>query len=257
MLPTRCSCTGGTPAAAEPPAASPLRKDSRQSFEPRVWRIFFQFLRRWRCRRPWRIGLPDSVPGLKYGAGRHYFLHDVRPASVARPTGYPPPTILPKTVRSGSLPKQFLGTAIGQAETGHHLVVNRQGVCRWVKRLIRQGIVRRLTNPMFPATGSRITPAILSPRASNSIRQPGCRYGAARVYRWCNRRELRGCSERRASGRSIRPDEQRIHVAVITTGELHNEVPAGEPASQADGAHGRLVPLTKTTAPSQWMARHR
>ena len=35
-------------------------------------------------------------------------------------------------------------------------------------------------------------------------------------------------------------DQQRVAVAVVVAGELHDRVAAGEPAGHADGAHGRL-----------------
>ena len=43
------------------------------------------------------------------------------------PTGKPPPTILPSTVRSGFCLQQLLGAAVGQPEAGHHFVVDQQG----------------------------------------------------------------------------------------------------------------------------------
>ena len=70
-------------------------------------------------------GLPESVPAWKTGpAGMTFFMMSARPPYA--PTGKPPPTILPSTVRSGVSPKQLLRPAVGQAEAGHHLVVDQQ-----------------------------------------------------------------------------------------------------------------------------------
>ena len=98
------------------------------------------------------------------------------------------------------------------------------------------------TTPMFAATGSTMTTAICPSRSAKTVdggveivegRGDGVASGALR-----HPRRGRDPQRGQAAARALR--QQRVGVAVVAAGELHDQVTAREAARQAHGAHGCL-----------------
>ena len=76
---------------------------------------------------------------------------------------------------SGFMPCKLLGAAERESESGHHFVVDEQRavLLREAAEFGRGTPASESTRPMLPTTGSRMTPAILSPVALERLLQGG------------------------------------------------------------------------------------
>ena len=117
---------------------------------------------------------------------------------------------------------------------------------------------RRLgtTTPMLPTTGSRITPAILSPCAANACFQlrDVVVFQHERIARR-PRRNARRIRHRERRRRAARRHQQAIDVAMVVAGEFDDQIATGVTARQADRAHRRLGP--RIHEPHHLDRRHR
>ena len=113
------------------------------------------------------------------------------------------------------------------------------------------------TTPMFAATGSTMTAAIVSPCSAKTF--PSASTSLKRHRERVARRTLgharrAGDPERRhAAPRTLR--EQRVRVPVVAALELHDEIAPGETSCQTDRAHRRFGPARDE--PDHLDRRHR
>ena len=155
-----------------------------------------------------------------------------RPPNAA--SGRPPPTILPRSVRSGSDAVALLRAAARDAEARDHLVEDEQRAGRVAERAQRLEEARLGgTTPMFPATGSTMIAASLAvlgdgrgDRVDVVVRHDD------RVVRATPpaRRALAGMPSVATPEPAL--DEQRVGVAVVAAGELEDPVARRERRGQ-------------------------
>ena len=177
------------------------------------------------------------------------------------PTGNPPPTILPRIVRSGRHAVELLGAATGHPEAGHHLVEDR--AAHRAASASRRSASRKPgaggTHPMLPATGSTmIARDALAVRSRRPRRRRRGRCTAATSVSAVTPVGTPGVD---GMPRVVAPDpaldEQRVDVAVVAPRELDDPVAAGGARASAERAHGGLGAGVDTCAPSRWTGRRR
>ena len=177
-------------------------------------------------------GFPDSVPAWYTGpSGASAAMTSARPPKA--PMGRPPPMTLPKQREVGRDAETLLAprptprrnpvitsSKISSAPTRSH-------AARSPSRKPGAGGTR----PMLAATGSTIThgDVVVERRARRCTAPRRCRPRRVAVTPAEPDRPERGHAA--AAG-----GQQRVAVAVVVAGELHDASPAGEAAGQADGA---------------------
>ena len=182
-----------------------------------------------------RQRVPGQRAGLVHGPERRQHAHDVGPAA-ERADRQAAADHLAEAGEVGADAEQLLGAAAGDAEAGDHLVEDQQraDAVALGPQALRGTRAPAATRPMLAATGSTITQATSSSSSGTTL------YGATTVSATASSvtpAEPRQ-PERRHAAAAL--GEQRVAVAVVVAGELHDLRPAGEAAGHADGRHGRL-----------------
>ena len=167
-----------------------------------------------------------------------------RPPNAA--AGNPPPMTLPKVNRSGG-PDAYGPSSPYHPEGEHRNPVITSSLttsapCSWAMR--RSPSVNPSTGgttPMLPAAASVMTQAI----SGTSGREGGLDGGQVVVGQHDRlggrgRRHARAVRQPEGRDAGAGRREQRVDVAVVAAGELHDDRPPGEPAGQPDRGHRRL-----------------
>ena len=179
--------------------------------------------------------------GLVDRAGRSHELHEVSPATV-RADRHPPADDLAERREIGSDPEAGLGTAGTYPEAGDHLIEDEHGAVR----------TSRLAKMLKEARRRRDDPDVRRDRLHDHGRDPTlvlverARHGTRVVVRQddgLGRRGLRhpGTARDRVGHHArARLDEEPIGMAVVATGELHDQVAAGGGTGEPQRAHDRF-----------------
>ena len=158
------------------------------------------------------------------------------------PIGMPPPTILPRMVRSGAHPESLLRTSARDPKAGDHLVEHEQragGIAQLAQRLEEAGLGRddahvpgdRLDDhagkPLAVARHGQCSRLDVVVRSDDRVRSRA-------------RRDARGRrnAERRGAGPGL--GEQRVGMTVVAARELEDPVALRRAAGEPDRAHRRL-----------------
>ena len=165
-----------------------------------------------------------------------------RPPTAAQ--GKPPPITLPRTVRSGRMPKS--SCAPPRPTRKPVMTSSKTSSAPLASHAARSSSRKPAaggTTPMFAAIGSTTTQAISSPRAVERLahRRPVVVRQDDRVGDGARRDAGR---PGQPQGRHARPGgrEQGVAVPVVAALELHDGRAAGRAAGEADGGHRRLGP---------------
>ena len=192
-----------------------------------------------------------SPPGTRLRPGASRLMISARPPNAA--SGRPPPTILPRMVRSGRDPEALLRSAAGDAEARDHLVEDQQragGVAERAQRLEEARLGRddahvprdRLDEhgrePLAVALDSRGRGNDVVVRRDDRV--GGHASGHARARRDAERGDARA-----------RIGQQRVDMAVVAAGELEDAIAARVARGRAGSRSSRPRCPKRRGAPSR------
>ena len=151
--------------------------------------------------------------------------------------------ILPKHGQVRRVAEQLLRPAVAEPEPGHHLVVDEQRAVflsqspEGPAELGRRGHEAHVADDRFEDhAGDPV--ALRREQLRERLRVVVPQHAACPAVQPTGTPGLLGTPS--VSALEPADDEQRIDVAVVAAGELDDQVAAGEPAREPDGAHRRL-----------------